>query len=91
VEPFHNGEAIHDILIRAMTVFEGLDLRDVPAGQYIFSGLPLRIAADGAPARDTHPDSGGTMSEEIVNWSGSLRFTPAAIVTPAMRKNSAAL
>jgi arylformamidase len=51
VEPFDNGEAIHDILIRAMTVFEGLDLRDVPAGQYIFSGLPLRIAADGAPAR----------------------------------------
>jgi arylformamidase len=51
VEPFHNGGKIHDILIRSMTVFEGLDLRKVSAGPYIFAGLPLRINADGAPAR----------------------------------------
>jgi arylformamidase len=51
VEPFNNGEPIHDILIRAMTVFEGLDLRGVPAGRYTFAGLPLRIEADGAPSR----------------------------------------
>jgi arylformamidase len=34
-----------------MTVFEGLDLREVSAGRYIFVGLPLRIKTDGAPAR----------------------------------------
>ncbi len=51
VEPFRNGDRNHDILIRSMTVFEGLDLRNVSAGKYIFAGLPLRIDADGAPAR----------------------------------------
>ena len=51
VEPFQNGENNHDILIRSMTVFEGLDLRGVTAGEYTFAGLPLRIDADGAPAR----------------------------------------
>jgi arylformamidase len=34
-----------------MTVFEGLDLRGVPAGRYTFAGLPLRIETDGAPSR----------------------------------------
>jgi arylformamidase len=51
VEPFRNGGKIHDILISSMTVFEGLDLRNVSAGRYTFAGLPLRIDADGAPAR----------------------------------------
>jgi arylformamidase len=51
VEPFQDGGEIHDILIGAMTVFEGLDLRNVSAGHYIFAGLPLKINADGAPAR----------------------------------------
>ncbi len=51
VEPFQNGDSNHDILINAMTVFEGLDLRGVPADRYTLAGLPLRIDADGAPAR----------------------------------------
>ena len=51
VEPFQSGGKIHDILIGSMTVFEGLDLRKVSAGRYTFAGLPLRIDADGAPAR----------------------------------------
>jgi arylformamidase len=51
VEPFQNGDKIHDILIGSMTVFEGLDLRNVSAGHYTFAGLPLKIDADGAPAR----------------------------------------
>lgn len=51
VEPFRNGGEIHDILIGSMTVFEGLDLREVTPGRYTFAGLPLRIEADGAPAR----------------------------------------
>ena len=51
VEPFQNGDSNHDILINAMTVFEGLDLRGVPAGRYTFAGLPLRIETDGAPSR----------------------------------------
>jgi arylformamidase len=51
VEPFQGGSQVHEILVRAMTVFEGLYLKDVVPGRYIFAGLPLRIAADGAPAR----------------------------------------
>jgi arylformamidase len=51
VEPFQNGDKIHDILIGSMTVFEGLYLRNVSPGQYIFAGLPLKIDTDGAPAR----------------------------------------
>jgi arylformamidase len=51
VEPFDEGDEVHDILVGSMVVFEGLDLRDVPAGRYLFAGLPLRIDADGAPAR----------------------------------------
>jgi arylformamidase len=51
IEPFDAGDEVHDLLVGSMTVFEGLDLRDVEPGPYIFAGLPLRIAADGAPAR----------------------------------------
>ena len=32
-------------------LFEGLDLKVVPEGEYTFMGLPLRLEADGAPAR----------------------------------------
>jgi arylformamidase len=34
-----------------MTLFEGLNLAEVSQGEYIFVGLPLRLEADGAPAR----------------------------------------
>lgn len=51
VEPFDSGMKVHQTLVPALTVFEGLDLRAVSAGKYIFVGLPLRIKADGAPAR----------------------------------------
>ena len=51
VEPFASGMKVHQTLIPAMTVFEGLDLREISAGKYIFVGLPLRIKSDGAPAR----------------------------------------
>jgi arylformamidase len=51
VEPFDSGMKVHLTLVPAMTVFEGLDLRAISAGKYIFVGLPLRINTDGAPAR----------------------------------------
>ncbi len=44
------GEA-HRLANQRMTVFEGLDLRDAEPGEYIFSGFPLKIEADGSPAR----------------------------------------
>lgn len=42
---------VHEALINSMTLFEGLNLKDVPEGEYTFIGLPLRINSDGAPAR----------------------------------------
>jgi arylformamidase len=51
VEPFNSGMKVHHTLVPAMTVFEGLDLRHISAGTYIFVGLPLRIRTEGAPAR----------------------------------------
>ena len=42
----------HNILLNNnIVIFEGLDLRKVKPGKYIFVGLPLKIKCDGAPAR----------------------------------------
>jgi len=44
-------QKVHETLINNISLFEGLNLNDVPPGEYTFLGLPLRIASDGAPAR----------------------------------------
>lgn len=51
VEGLDGDGRIHDLLVRRMTVFEGLRLKDVVPGGYIFAGLPLKVRLDGAPAR----------------------------------------
>jgi len=43
--------AHHALLGNGVIIIEGLDLSDAEAGQYEMYCLPLRIAADGAPAR----------------------------------------
>lgn len=44
-------DEVHEMLINNLTLFEGLNLAEVPEGEYTFIGLPLRINCDGAPAR----------------------------------------
>jgi len=44
-------DEVHEVLINNLTLFEGLNLAEVPEGEYTFIGLPLRIDCDGAPAR----------------------------------------
>jgi len=44
-------DEVHEVLISNLTLFEGLNLAEVPEGEYVFIGLPLRIGCDGAPAR----------------------------------------
>ena len=44
-------DEVHEMLIKNLTLFEGLNLAEVPEGEYTFIGLPLRINCDGAPAR----------------------------------------
>lgn len=40
------------LLNKNVPIFEGLDLKNVPAGEYYFIGLPLKfIGIDGSPAR----------------------------------------
>jgi arylformamidase len=54
VEPFGSKEhPVHHALLRAnVVVIEGLNLYDVPAGDYELIALPLKLSgADGAPAR----------------------------------------
>jgi len=51
VKKFGGDDEVHEVLINNLTLFEGLNLSDVPEGEYIFIGLPLRINCDGAPAR----------------------------------------
>lgn len=51
VKKFGGDDEVHEILINNMTLFEGLNLSEVPEGEYLFIGLPLRISCDGAPAR----------------------------------------
>ncbi|MFX0101087.1 MAG: cyclase family protein [Candidatus Hodarchaeota archaeon] len=51
VKKFGGDDEVHEKTIMNMTLFEGLDLSEPPAGKYVFAGLPLRIDCDGAPAR----------------------------------------
>jgi len=51
VKKFGGDDEVHEVLINNLTLFEGLNLSEVPEGEYIFIGLPLRISCDGAPAR----------------------------------------
>lgn len=47
----YGDDVVHEMLIRNMTVFEGLVLKGIKAGTYTFAGLPLKIGCDGSPAR----------------------------------------
>lgn len=51
VKMFGGDDDVHELLINNLTLFEGLNLADVPEGEYTFLGVPLRINTDGAPAR----------------------------------------
>jgi len=51
VEKFNENECVHNVLLDNLTVFEGLCLKNVEAGKYVFMGLPLKIDGDGAPVR----------------------------------------
>ena len=51
VKKFGGDDEVHELLINDLTLFEGLDLANVPEGEYTFIGVPLRINTDGAPAR----------------------------------------
>jgi arylformamidase len=53
VEPFGGDGAVHRALLSAgVIIVEGLDLRDVPPGDYELHCLPLKlVGSDGAPAR----------------------------------------
>ncbi len=48
---FGSDYIVHEILIENLTLFEGLNLSNVPEGEYIFVGFPLSIDCDAAPAR----------------------------------------
>jgi arylformamidase len=51
VKKYGADDDVHSLLINNLTLFEGLNLAEIPSGEYIFAGLPLRIDCDGAPAR----------------------------------------
>lgn len=51
VKKFGGDNDVHEMLIDHLTLFEGLDLSGVPAGEYTFLGLPLRLPCDGGPSR----------------------------------------
>ena len=54
IEPYESAEnPVHRVLLGAgVTVVEGLDLRDVPPGDYLLVCAPLKLTgAEGAPAR----------------------------------------
>ena len=51
VKKFGGDDDVHEMLIDHLTLFEGVDLHDVPKGRYTFLGLPLRIDCDGGLAR----------------------------------------
>jgi len=51
VKKYGGDDEVHEVLINNLTLFEGLNLAEVPEGEYTFIGLPLRINCDGAPAR----------------------------------------
>lgn len=47
----HKDHKAHRKANEQMTVIEGLDLRHVAPGTYIFTGLPMKSKTDGAPLR----------------------------------------
>ncbi len=54
IEAYENiGHTTHHLLLRNnVIILEGLDLKDVPAGDYELIALPIKLkGADGAPAR----------------------------------------
>lgn len=54
VEQFHSGHHLthHALLDNSVIIIEGLQLRDIPEGEYELICLPLKIiGCDGAPAR----------------------------------------
>ena len=51
VKKYREDDKVHEVLINNLTLFEGLNLAEVPEGEYTFIGLPLRINCEGAPAR----------------------------------------
>jgi len=51
IKRFHADDEVHEILIDNLTLFEGLYLKKVKPGKYLFVGLPLKISCDGAPTR----------------------------------------
>jgi arylformamidase len=53
IQKFHSGNMkVHEAFLSAgIPIFEGLNLKGVPAGGYFFVGLPLKIEAEAAPAR----------------------------------------
>jgi len=53
VDGYHTtGAPVHHRILKDIFVIEGLDLTGIPAGDYLFVVLPLKIeGSDGAPAR----------------------------------------
>lgn len=51
VKKFGGAHEVHEILINHLTLFEGLLLKNIEPGKYLFIGLPLKIKTDGSPAR----------------------------------------
>ena len=51
VKKFKSDYEVHEILIKNLILFEGLNLSQVTEGLYTFIGLPLKIDSDAAPAR----------------------------------------
>jgi arylformamidase len=54
IQPIRSGHhrTHRTLLEKNVVIVEGLNLRDVPTGEYDFICLPLRLAGlDGAPAR----------------------------------------
>ncbi|HDQ06215.1 MAG TPA: cyclase family protein [Candidatus Bathyarchaeota archaeon] len=51
VKKFEADDDVHQTLIENLTLFEGLNLAEVPEGEYTFVGFPLRLDSDAAPAR----------------------------------------
>ncbi len=51
VKRFGMDDNVHKLIINNMTLFEGLYLKNVTSGRYLFAGLPLKIHCDGSPAR----------------------------------------
>jgi len=59
VAPYKNSRPTHEVLLKAsVVILEGVNLSAVAQGSYDLYCLPLKIAADGAPARAILIDRG---------------------------------